>query len=106
MDTSVIDMAEKQAALCRVLGSARRLIILWLISQGELSVNEIAERVGSSVQNISQHLSLLKRWGFVNARRDGQTIYYQLADAEYLKQCPALQHAPEALNESITTHQK
>ena len=97
MDTSVSEIAEKQAALCRVLGSARRLIILWLISQGELSVNEIAERVGSSVQNISQHLSLLKRSGFVSARRDGQTIYYQLADEEYLRQCPALQHAPETL---------
>ena len=97
MDTSVIEIAEKQAALCRVLGSARRLIILWLISQGELSVNDIAERVGSSVQNISQHLSLLKRSGFVSARRDGQTIYYQLADEEYLRQCPALQHAPETL---------
>jgi DNA-binding transcriptional ArsR family regulator len=95
MDKSVIEFAEKQAALCRVLGSARRLIILWLISNNELSVNDIAERVGSSVQNISQHLSLLKKAGFVNARRDGQTIYYQLADEEYLKQCPALQHAPQ-----------
>jgi len=95
MDKSVIEFAEQQAALCRVLGSARRLIILWLISNHELSVNDIAERVGSSVQNISQHLSLLKKAGFVNARRDGQTIYYQLADEEYLKQCPALQHAPQ-----------
>lgn len=97
MDTAVINIAEKQAALCRVLGSARRLIILWLISQGELSVNDIAEQVGSSVQNISQHLSLLKRSGFVIARRDGQTIYYQLADEEYLRHCPALQNAPESL---------
>ncbi|MCU0486275.1 MAG: metalloregulator ArsR/SmtB family transcription factor [Anaerolineales bacterium] len=97
MDDSVIEIAEKQAALCRMLGSARRLIILWLISQGELSVNDIAERVGSSVQNISQHLGLLKRSGFVIARRDGQTIYYHLADDEYLKQCPALQRAAEIL---------
>ena len=96
MDNSVIDIAEKQAAWCRVLGSARRLIILWSISKEELSVNEIAERVGSSVQNISQHLSLLKKSGFVTTRRDGQTIYYQLADDETLKNCPALQHAPEA----------
>jgi hypothetical protein len=35
MDKSVIEFAEKQAALCRVLGSARRLIILWLISNNE-----------------------------------------------------------------------
>lgn len=95
MDKSVLEFAEERAALCRVLGSARRLIILWLITNNELSVNDIAERVGSSVQNISQHLSLLKKAGFVNARRDGQTIYYQLVDNESLRQCPALKQAPK-----------
>lgn len=97
MDKLVVESAEKQAALCRVLGSARRLIILWLISKNELSVNDIAERVGSSAQNISQHLSLLKKAGFVTARRDGQTIYYRLVDEDYLKQCPALQHSPSVV---------
>ena len=57
MDITVIDLAEKQAALCRVLGNSRRLLILWLLSEGELSVNEIAARAGSTLQNISQHLS-------------------------------------------------
>ena len=63
MNASVIDLAEKQAAMCKVFGSARRLIILWLISKEELSVHAIAERVGSSLQNVSQHLRLMRDKG-------------------------------------------
>lgn len=97
MNTSVMDLAERQAALCRVVGNARRLVILWMLSKEELSVNEIAQRAGSSLQNVSQHLSLLKKSGIVTSRRDGQTIYYQIADHECLQQCPALLRAPETL---------
>jgi DNA-binding transcriptional ArsR family regulator len=94
MDTLVMESAEKQAALCKLFGNARRLLIVWIIAKEELPVNEIAARAGSSLQNVSQHLKLLKRFGIVTARRDGQTIYYQLADNECLQGCPALLRAP------------
>ena len=97
MDTTVIDLAERQAAICRVFGNTRRLLILWLLSKGELSVNEIAARAGSTLQNISQHLSLLRKSGIVTSRRAGQTIYYQIADIECIKNCPALLRAPDTL---------
>jgi len=97
MDTTVIDLAERQAVLCRVVGNTRRLLILWLLSKEELPVNEIAARVGSTLQNISQHLSLLKKSGIVTSRRAGQTIYYQIADLECIKNCPALLRAPDTL---------
>jgi DNA-binding transcriptional ArsR family regulator len=97
MDTTVIDLAEKQAAMCRVVGHSRRLLILWLLSKEELSVNEIAARAGSTLQNISQHLSLLKRTGIVVARREGQTIYYRIADHECARSCPALLRPPDIL---------
>jgi len=97
METTVIDLAESQAALCRVFGNSRRLLILWLLSKGELSVNEIAARAGSTLQNVSQHLGLLKKTGIVTTRRDGQTIYYQLADNEYIRDCPAMLRTPKTL---------
>lgn len=95
MDASWLEIAEKQAALCKVLGNSRRLLILWMLSKEELSVNEIAARAGSTLQNISQHLNLLKKAGIVTSRRDGQTIFYRVADHECIKQCPALLRAPE-----------
>jgi ArsR family transcriptional regulator, virulence genes transcriptional regulator len=97
MDTTTIELAQKQATLCKVVGSSRRLIILWLLSKEELSVNEIAQQVGSSVQNVSQHLSLLKKFGIVTTRRAGQTIYYQIGDHECLRKCPALLGVPDKL---------
>lgn len=98
MEKTVIDLAEKQAALCRVMGNSRRLLILWFLSKGELSVHEIAARAGSTLQNVSQHLSLLKKAGVLTARREGQTIYYQISDDDYFKNCPALRQAPEKLD--------
>ena len=61
MDSKLFELAEKQAALCKMLGNSRRLFILWQISNEELSVNEIAIRVGSTLQNVSQHLNLFKK---------------------------------------------
>ncbi len=97
MKTTVTDLAEKQAALCKVVGHSRRLIILWMLSKEELSVNEIAERAGSTLQNVSQHLRLLKKSGMVTTRRAGQTIYYQIVDHDCLRGCPAILRAPENL---------
>lgn len=97
LDSIIVDLAEKQAAQCRILGNPRRLLILWVLSDEELSVNEIAARVGSTLQNISQHLNLLKSTGFVISRREGQTIYYQIADRECLRNRLWLFQAPERL---------
>jgi ArsR family transcriptional regulator len=93
MDTTLFDLAEKQASLCKVMGNSRRLLILWQLSNEELSVNEITARVGSTLQNVSQHLSVLKKTGIVVARRQGQVIFYRLADHESIRDCLAL-HSP------------
>ena len=97
MNTTIFDLAKKQAALCRIIGNHRRLLILWQLSKGELSVNDISPRVGSTLQNVSQHLSLLKKAGIVVARREGQAIYYQIADLESVRDCPVLLRTPNNL---------
>jgi ArsR family transcriptional regulator len=99
MDTILMEKAEKQAALCQAIGNPRRLLILWILSRGELSVNEIAMKAGSTLQNVSQHLSILKNANIVTTRRDGQMIYYQITDADYLKRCPALLNVPDQLDQ-------
>ena len=44
----------------------------------ERSVNDIAELLGARQSTVSQHLSLLRKDGFVQARREGQTQFYSL----------------------------
>jgi len=90
MNSIVKELAERQAELCKLFGNTSRILIVWCLSKRELPVSEIADEVGTSLQNISQHLSLLKEHGIVSARRDGQTIYYRIADDEWIKDCPVL----------------
>jgi DNA-binding transcriptional ArsR family regulator len=94
MDLAVKRLAEEQAELCKLFGNVSRILILWSLSHRELPVSEIADEVGTSLQNISQHLSLLKEHGIVCARRDGQTIYYRISDDEWIRDCPVLLKAP------------
>jgi DNA-binding transcriptional ArsR family regulator len=86
---NIMELAKKQSVQCRALANARRLVILWALAKKELSVKEITEQAGSSLQNVSQHLSYLKKSGIVTCRRQGQTIFYQLVDNEYIRNCPA-----------------
>lgn len=72
--------AARAAALLRLLGSERRLMILCQLADGELSVGQIQPRVGLSQSALSQHLARLREEGLVATRRDGQAIYYRLAD--------------------------
>ncbi len=64
----------------RALGHPTRLDILELLDEGELSVNQIVERVGTSQPRTSAHLACLRWCGFVDTRREHRTVYYRLAD--------------------------
>jgi ArsR family transcriptional regulator, virulence genes transcriptional regulator len=84
MDKELFHWAEAQAQLFQVLTNPRRVLILRVLAEREMSVGEISALVGTSMQNTSQHLRLMKERGFLNSRRDGQTIYYGIADLPLL----------------------
>jgi len=85
MDNETLKWAETQARLFQVLTNPRRVLILRALAERERSVGEIAALVGTSMQNTSQHLRIMKKRGFLNSRREGQTIYYCIADLPLLK---------------------
>ena len=66
--------------LLKTLGNEKRLMLLCLLVEGERSVGELNARVDLSQSALSQHLALLREDELVTTRRDGQTIYYALAD--------------------------
>ena len=74
------DLAKERADIFRIFSNDKRILIFWLLSEEELAVNDIAERVGTSIQNTSQHLRLMKDKDIVQARRDGKEIYYRISD--------------------------
>ena len=93
--TGVRDRAVVQAEFCKVFGNVQRLMILWSLADSELSVGDIARTVNGSMQNTSQHLHLMKNKGILTSRREGQTIYYCIANNKLMKNCPLLLQAPQ-----------
>ena len=83
-------MFEHLAAVARSLGSAHRIELLELLAQTERSVEELAGLSGLTIANASQHLQQLRRFGLVEARRDGKRVIYKLADPEVVALLGAL----------------
>ena len=67
----------------QVIAAPRRLRILELVWDQELSAGQIAAHFDVSWSAVSQHLRVLKEAGFVVERRDGTSRIYR-ADKEAL----------------------
>ncbi|GAA4297085.1 DNA-binding transcriptional ArsR family regulator [Actinomadura luteofluorescens] len=73
--------ASQLVVLFKVLGNDTRLRLLHALHRdGEVPVGELAEQVGMRPQAISNQLQRLTDRGMVAARRDGNRIFYSIAD--------------------------
>lgn len=57
-----------------------RLGILCVLSNKEMSVQDILDSVGTTQSNVSQHLCLLKDKGIVRSRKVANRVYYSIKD--------------------------
>lgn len=87
-------LARKQAALCKIFGSTRRVLIIWVLCNHEMTVTEIAHSVGASMQSTSQHLRLMKDKGILTSQKDGQTVLYRIAENDLMQNCLILEQSP------------
>ena len=85
VDTHLLKMAERQAEICKIFANINRILILWILQDQDLSVSDIAQAIGSTLPNTSQHLRLMKDKEILTSHRDGQTVVYHLAD-HYLRE--------------------
>jgi DNA-binding transcriptional ArsR family regulator len=76
---------QRYAAVGRALSDPKRLCVLETLAAGERSVSDLSRDVGCQVPNMSQHLAVMRHAGLVQARREGSTIYYRLADTRVLE---------------------
>ena len=65
--------------LYRLLGEPRRLRLLGLTSQDELSIGELAELTREAQPNVSKHVKLLRKAGLVAVRRQGTRAFARLS---------------------------
>ncbi len=70
----------------KAFGEPTRLKILALLSDKEMTVNELTEAVGLSQPTVSRHLGQLRDAEIVLDRRDGQKVYYSL-NKDVISEC-------------------
>ena len=84
-----------QAEVIKTLASPRRLEILHVLASGPIEVGRLADAIGASQPNVSQHLSMLRVAGIVEAERDGREVRYRLADPDVMVACALMRSVLE-----------
>lgn len=73
--------ADEAADLLKALAHEARLMVLCQLVEGEASAGALQQASGLSQSALSQHLARLRAEGLVATRREGQSVYYRIADA-------------------------
>ena len=82
------DLVELIAQRFRALADPMRVKLVDLIcARGEASVQELTEVVGSTQQNVSRHLGVLRDAGIVRRRKVGNYAYYSIVDERVFALC-------------------
>jgi DNA-binding transcriptional ArsR family regulator len=81
------DLIELIARRFRVLADPMRIKLLDLLRGREASVQELAEATGSTQQNVSKHLGVLRQEGILLRTKRGNYSYYSIADERVFALC-------------------
>lgn len=88
------------AEMCKVFSHPKRLEIIDLLRNGEMSVTELCQALKISPANLSQHLAMMRERRILVARKEGNNVYYRVANPKLLEACDLLR---EVLFEQIRT---
>jgi DNA-binding transcriptional ArsR family regulator len=64
----------------RLFADPTRIRLLELLDEGEASVQELSDQLGTTYQNVSRHLNVLYQAGVLSRRKVGSSVRYALAD--------------------------
>ncbi|MDQ4080829.1 MAG: metalloregulator ArsR/SmtB family transcription factor [Gemmatimonadota bacterium] len=73
------------ARIGHAVSSPKRLELLDLLSQGEKTVETLAEQSSMPLKNTSAHLRVLRQARLVDTRRDATYVYYRLASDDVVR---------------------
>lgn len=102
------ELLEFHAEFCKTFSSPKRLEILCLLKDGEMTVSDIINKLGVPKANVSQHLSIMRLKGILKTRRNGSSVYYRITNTEIIQACSLMQNALAHLMEgfAVTSKQK
>lgn len=81
---------ELHAEICKVLAHPVRLQILDALRNGSGSPTELADKIGVSKANLSQHLAVMRDRRVLRRTRTGGAVVYAVTDARLFDACATL----------------
>ncbi|PKF61161.1 transcriptional regulator [Psychromonas sp. psych-6C06] len=87
------DKAKEVSELLKLMAHADRMVVLCLLSDGEMGVSELREHTKLSQSAFSQHLGVLRKNNLVKIRKESQQVFYSIADERVSVLLSALQAA-------------
>ena len=81
------EIFKMHADFCKFMGNPKRIEILFLLNDREMSVDEMAAKMDIRVSNLSQHLAIMRDRGVVSVRREGTRIYYTISNDKIITAC-------------------
>lgn len=73
------------AEMCKVFSHPKRLELINLLRDKEMSAGELGERLGLTPANLSQHLTMMRERHILISRKEGNMVYYQIANPRLLE---------------------
>ena len=68
------------AEMCKVFCHPKRLELVDVLRDKEMSVGELSQRLGLTIGNLSQHLAMMRERHMLISRKEGNVVYYRIAN--------------------------
>lgn len=88
MKKNAVEVAE----LLRVMAHPERLMVLCQLTHYEMGVGQLQQGSTLSQSAFSQHLTVLRKHGIIQARKESQQVFYRLADSRITALIESLQN--------------
>ncbi|GLI34134.1 ArsR/SmtB family transcription factor [Desulforhabdus amnigena] len=79
------EQLQRAADILKTVAHPTRLQIIDLLEQGERTVSELCQSLGTQQPYTSQQLNLMKSKGILSSRREGNQVYYAIANYSVVK---------------------
>ena len=73
------------AEMCKVFAHAKRLELINILRDKEMSVGELSQRLGLAIGNLSQHLTMMRQRHILASRKEGNVVYYRVTNPRLLE---------------------
>jgi len=73
------------AEMCKVFSHPKRLELINLLREKEMSVSDLSQRLQLASANLSQHLAMMRGRRILVSRKEGNVVYYRIANPKLLR---------------------